>query len=98
MKDAEIKKINRDKFKKYDYDKNKSIDCAEFCSICLKDADYKNWLFNMGFITKNQMDHHDQIYDLVDSDIGEEVERQLRENNPNVDRIKRGLENRQGDD
>ena len=37
------------------------------------------------------MDHQEQIYDLVDSDIGEEVERQLRDNNPNVDRIKRGI-------
>ena len=39
----------------------------------MKDLDYKNWLFNMGFITKNQMDHHAQIYDNVDSDIGEEI-------------------------
>lgn len=36
----------------------------------MKDQDYKNWLFNMGFITKNQMDNHDMIYDNVDSDIG----------------------------
>jgi len=49
----------------------------------------------MGFITKNQMDHQDQIYDLVDSDVGEEVERQLQGTNPNTDRIKRGVENRQ---
>ena len=43
----------------------------------------------MGFITKNQMDHQDQIYDLIDSDIGEEVERQLRDNNTNVDKDRR---------
>ena len=36
----------------------------------MKDEDYKNWLFNMGFITKKQMDFADQIYDLVDSDVG----------------------------
>lgn len=64
----------------------------------MKDKDYKNWMFNMGFITKNQMDHHDMIYDLVDSDIEDEVERQLKGTNPNVDRIKRGIENRQQDD
>jgi len=73
LKEAEVKKSNRNKFRKYDYDKNKKIDCNEFCKICMKDQDYKNWLFNMGFITKNQMDHHDMIYDNVDSDIGEEV-------------------------
>ena len=60
----------------------------------MKDADYKNWLFNMGFITKNQMEHHGMIYDDVDSDIGEEIERQLKENNPNVDRLKRGIDHR----
>jgi hypothetical protein len=65
----------------------------------MKDEDYKNWLYNMGFITKNQMDFQDQIYDLVDSDVGEEVDRHLNETNPNVDRIKRGVEHRmQGDD
>lgn len=53
----------------------------------------------MGFITKNQLKNSDQIYDLVDSDVGEEVERHLNETNPNVDRIKRGVEHRmQGDD
>lgn len=61
----------------------------------MKDQDYKNWLFNMGFITKNQMDNHDMIYDNVDSDIGQEIERQLKDNNPNVDRIKRGFDSRQ---
>lgn len=45
----------------------------EFCKICRKDLDYKTWLFNMGLITKNQMEYQDQIYDLVDSDVGEEV-------------------------
>ena len=45
----------------------------------------------MGFITKKQMDFQDQIYDLVDSDVGEEVDRHLNETNPNVDRIKRGV-------
>ena len=53
----------------------------------------------MGLITKNQMDYHDQIYDLVDSDVGEEVERHLSHTNPNIDRVKRGVEHRmQGDD
>jgi hypothetical protein len=98
VKEAEVKKVNRNKFKKYDYDKNKKIDCGEFCKICLKDLDYKNWLFNMGLVTKNQMDHQDMIYDDVDSDIGEEVERQLKDQNPNVDRMKRGIDNRIEDD
>lgn len=98
VSESELKKSNKNKFRKYDYDKNKSIDGNEFCSICIKDEDYKSWLFNMGFITKNQMDHQDAVYDLVDSDIGEEIERQLKENNPNVDRIKRGIDNRQQDE
>jgi hypothetical protein len=68
---ADIKKTNKNKFNKYDFDKSKSIEEAEFCKICMKDEDYKNWLFNMGFITKKQMDFQDQVYDLVDSDIGE---------------------------
>lgn len=29
----------------------------------------------MGFITKRQMDYQEDIYDLVDSDIGEEIDR-----------------------
>ncbi len=53
----------------------------------------------MGFITKNQLDFQDQVYDLVDSDIGEQVERHLNESNPNVDRVKRGVQHRmQGED
>jgi hypothetical protein len=48
----------------------------------------------MGFITKNQLDFQDQVYDLVDSDIGEEVERHLNESNPDSDRVKRGVEHR----
>ena len=52
----------------------------------MKDEDYKNWLFNMGFITKKQMNFADQIYDLVDSDVGEEVDRHLNETNPKSDR------------
>lgn len=67
--DAEITKINKQKFLKYDYDKNKSISKEEFVSICTKDEDFKKWFYNMGFITKNQLQFNDQVYDLVDSDI-----------------------------
>lgn len=35
--DAQITKINKQKFLKYDYDKNKSISKEEFVSICTKD-------------------------------------------------------------
>jgi hypothetical protein len=52
----------------------------------------------MGFITKKQLDLQDQIYDLVDSDIGEEVDRQLSQTNPNADRVKRGVEHRMQND
>lgn len=68
---TDIKKVNKNKFNKYDYDKSSSIEESEFCKICTKDEDYKSWLYNMGFITKKQMDFQDQVYDLVDSDIGD---------------------------
>lgn len=48
--------------------------------ICLKDEDYKKWMFNMGFITKRQLDYQEDIYDLVDSDIADEIIRHDREN------------------
>lgn len=45
----------------------------------------------MGLITKKQMEFQDSIYDLVDSDVGEEIDRHLQMDNPNIDRIKRGI-------
>lgn len=66
-----LTKDNQNKFKRYDFDKSNSIDLNEFTKICLKDEDYKLYFYNMGFITKNQMDFQDQIYDMVDSDVGE---------------------------
>eukprot|EP00919_Chromeraceae_sp_WS-2016_P037171 GHVR01088453.1.p3 GENE.GHVR01088453.1~~GHVR01088453.1.p3 ORF type:complete len:112 (-),score=12.66 GHVR01088453.1:6300-6635(-) len=94
----EITIMNKNKFQKYDFDNNQSIDREEFIKICLKDEDYKLWMFNMGFITKKQFEFQDQIYDLVDSDICEEIERHLTATNPNVDKIKGGTEHRIGDD
>ncbi len=44
------------------------------------------------------MDFQDQIYDLVDSDVGEEIDRHLIPTDPNVDKIKRGIEHRIDDD
>jgi hypothetical protein len=41
----------------------------------MTDEDFKKWMFNIGFISKRQMDFQEDIYDLVDSDIGDEVER-----------------------
>jgi len=87
----EIKKINKDKMKKYDYNKNKSIEKDEFVAICVKDADYKNWFYNMGFITKNQLQFNDQVYDLVDSDVDEEIQRHLTKTDPKMDKLKRGF-------
>jgi hypothetical protein len=55
-------------------------------------------MYNMGLITKKQMDFQDQIYDLVDSDVGEEIDRHLIPTDPNVDKIKRGIEHRIDDD
>ncbi len=52
----------------------------------------------MGFITKNQLQFHDQVYDLVDSDIEAEIQRHVTETNPNIDKIKRGIEHRLDDD
>ena len=37
----------------------------------------------MGFITKRQLDFQEEIYDLVDSDIGEEIDRHGKYRNPN---------------
>jgi hypothetical protein len=34
---ADIKKANKKKFQKYDYDKSKAIEEAEFAKICMKD-------------------------------------------------------------
>ena len=91
LKPAEIEKENRKKFQKYDFDKNKEIDREEFIKICRKDEDYKKWLFNMGLITAKQLDFEDQIYDLVDSDIDDEIHRHETQTNANVDKIKRGI-------
>ncbi len=44
----------------------------------------------MGFITKRQMDFQEDVYDLVDSDIGDEIVRHDRENKENISQIKRG--------
>lgn len=52
----EIIKSNKNKFHKYDYDKNGKFDLEEFVKICLKDEDYKMWMYNMGFLTKRQLD------------------------------------------
>lgn len=72
--------MNGQKFEKYDFDHNDSIDQKEFVQICLKDEDYKKWMFNMGFITKRQLDYQEDVYDLVDSDIADEIIRHDREN------------------
>lgn len=45
----------------------------------------------MGFVTKNQLQFNDQVYDLVDSDIEDEIQRHLTKTDPKVDRIKRGI-------
>ncbi len=37
LTEGEIKKMNSNKFQKYDFDKNKSIDEQEFIKICMKD-------------------------------------------------------------
>ncbi len=92
--DKEITKINKDKFTKYDYDKSKSISKEEFVSICTKDEDFKKWFFNMGFITKNQLQFNDQVYDFIDSDVEEEIKRHLTKSDPKVDKIKRGIEHK----
>jgi hypothetical protein len=47
-------------------------------------------MFYMGFITKRQMDFQEDVYDLVDSDIGDEIVRHDRENKENISQIKRG--------
>ena len=52
----------------------------------------------MGFITRRQLDFQDEIYDLVDSDIADEVDRHERVCDENVDKIKRGIEHRLEDD
>ena len=52
----------------------------------------------MGFITRRQLDFQDEIYDLVDSDIADEVERHERVPDENVDKIKQGIEHRLEDD
>lgn len=52
----------------------------------------------MGFITKRQMDFQEDVYDLVDSDIGDEIVRHDRENKENISQIKRGAQHRIGDD
>lgn len=91
-------KINKKKFEKYDFDKNLSFDESEFIKICLKDEDYKKWMFNMGFITKRQLDFQSDVYDLVDSDIGDEVERHDKEIKANISNIKMGIEHRIGDE
>lgn len=90
----EIKKMNKAKFTKYDFDKSKSISKEEFVKLCTKDEDYKKWMFNMGFITKNQMELNDQIYDLVDSDVDEEIQRHLKKTDIKMDLAKRGVEHK----
>ena len=48
----------------------------------------------MGFITKNQLQFNDQVYDLVDSDIEDEIKRHLKKSDPKVDKVKRGIEHK----
>ena len=74
------------------------FDQGEFTKICLKDEDYKKWMYNMGFITHRQLEFQEDVYDLVDSDIADEVDRHQKNPNENVDKIKRGIEHRLEDD
>lgn len=47
--------MNVKKFKNANYDKNEFIDKKEFSKFCLVDVDYKTWMYNMGFISKKQL-------------------------------------------
>jgi hypothetical protein len=98
LKDDEIEKMNKNKFNKYDYDGNGYIDEEEFMQMCLKDEHYKLWMYNMGFITKRQMDFQEEVYDLVDSDICDEVDRHCKTIDPSVSKIKEGIEHRLEDE
>lgn len=49
----------------------------------------------MGFITKNQIEFQEKIYENVDSDVEAEIDRNLTEVDHNTDKIKRGIERKE---
>ena len=52
----------------------------------------------MGFVTKRQLEFQEDVYDLVDSDICEEVDRNCKEYDEEMGRVKKGIQHRIEDD
>lgn len=90
----EVAASNARKFKKWDYNASGTLELPEFAKMCLVDKDYKQWMFDMGFITRRQLENEQELYDECDSDLEQEFKRHATEVDPDVDSLKKGVEHR----
>lgn len=51
------KTTNKKKFKNADINKDNALEKEEFSRYCSSDNDYKQWMFNMGFISEEQLNN-----------------------------------------
>lgn len=81
---------------KWDHmDKDGSLCWKEFLAMTKKDPDVLRVLYELGLITKGEMNLEENDYLDVDSDIECEMERRLVERDERIERIKSGIEHTQ---
>lgn len=88
--DIELKSKNL--MKKWDLDKDDQLSISEWAQMLQRDPDLQQYMYRMGFMTKQEMGYDEDNYDDCDSDLEIELDRKNMDRDERIEKIKNGIE------